>query len=67
MKKNIGSADKTLRLILVLIIFTLYFTGIIPGLLGIILSAFAVIFVLTLLVGTCPLYLPFGLSTLRKK
>ena len=67
MKKNMGSADKIIRVILALIIFTLYFTGIIPGLLGILLSALAVIFVLTSLVGTCPLYLPFGLSTLRKK
>ena len=67
MNKNIGSADKIIRLILALIIFTLYFTGVIPGLLGIILSILAVIFVLTSLIGTCPLYLPFGLSTLRKK
>ena len=67
MKKNMGSADKIIRVILAVIIFTLYFTGIIPGLFGIILSVFAVIFVLTSLIGTCPLYLPFGLSTLRKK
>ncbi len=67
MKKNMGSTDKIIRVILALIIFTLYFTGIIPGLLGIILSAIAIIFVLTSLVGTCPLYLPFGIGTLRNK
>ncbi len=49
------------------IVFVLYFTGTITGIFVIILVIFAVIFVLTSLVGTCPLYLPFGLSTLRKK
>ncbi|MEO8513740.1 MAG: DUF2892 domain-containing protein [Ignavibacteria bacterium] len=67
MKKNMGSADKIIRVIIALIVFALYFTGIVSGLLGIILMIFAVIFVLTSLIGTCPLYLPFGLSTLRKK
>jgi hypothetical protein len=67
MKKNMGSADKIIRIILAIIVFALYFTGTISGTFGIILMVFAVIFVLTSLVGTCPLYLPFGLSTLRKK
>ncbi len=67
MKKNMGSADKIIRIILAIIVFALYFTGTISGTLGIILMVFAVIFVLTSLVGTCPLYLPLGLSTLRKK
>jgi len=67
MKKNMGSADKIIRIILAIIVFALYFTGTITGTLGIILMVFAVIFVLTSLVGTCPLYLPLGLSTLRKK
>lgn len=67
MKKNIGSADKIIRVIAALIVFALYLTGTISGLLGIILMIFAVIFVLTSLIGTCPIYLPLGLSTLRKK
>jgi len=67
MKKNMGTADKIIRTLLALIIFILYFTGIIPGVLGIILIVLAVIFVLTSLISFCPLYLPFGLSTLRKK
>lgn len=67
MKKNMGSADKIIRIIIALAVFALYFTGTISGTLGIILMVFVVIFVLTSLVGTCPLYLPLGLSTLRKK
>ncbi len=67
MKKNMGSADKIIRVLIAIGVFILYFTGTIHGTLGILLIAFAVVFVLTSLVGTCPLYLPFGLSTLRKK
>lgn len=67
MKKNMGSADKIIRIVIAIAVFVLYFTGTISGTLGIILMVFAVIFVLTSLIGTCPLYLPFGLSTLRKK
>ena len=67
MKKNMGSADKIIRVIIAIAVFALYITGTISGTLGIILMIFAVIFVLTSLIGTCPLYLPLGLSTLRKK
>ncbi|NOS84906.1 MAG: DUF2892 domain-containing protein [Ignavibacteria bacterium] len=67
MKKNIGSADKIIRIIIALAVFVLYFTGTISDTLGILLMVFAVIFVLTSLIGSCPLYLPLGLSTLRKK
>ncbi len=67
MKKNMGSADKAIRLILAAIMIFLYFSGIVPGILGIVLVIFAVIFILTSFIGSCPLYLPFGLSTIRKK
>jgi len=67
MKKNMGSADKAIRLILAAIMIFLYFAGIVPGILGIVLVIFAVIFILTSFIGSCPLYLPFGLSTIRKK
>lgn len=67
MKKNMGSADKIIRILIAIAVLILYFTGTIQGTLGILLMVFAVIFVLTSLIGTCPLYLPFGLSTLRKK
>lgn len=67
MKKNMGSADKAIRLILAAIMIFLYFSGIVPRILGIVLVIFAVIFILTSFIGSCPLYLPFGLSTIRKK
>lgn len=63
MKKNMGSADRIIRVILAAIIATLYFTDILTGTLGIVLLVLSVVFVLTSLVGFCPLYAPFGLKT----
>lgn len=67
MKKNMGSADRVIRVILAAIVVALYYLEIISGTTAIVLLAFAAIFVLTSLVSFCPLYLPLGLSTLRKK
>lgn len=67
MKKNMGSADRITRVIIAAIMVALYFTGTITGTLGIVLIVLSVVFVLTSLVSFCPLYLPFGLSTVQKK
>ncbi|MBX2905206.1 MAG: DUF2892 domain-containing protein [Taibaiella sp.] len=67
MKKNMGGADRVIRIIIAIVVAALYFTGTISGTLGMVLMALAGIFVLTALVGTCPLYLPFGISTCKKK
>jgi hypothetical protein len=66
MKKNMGNADRIIRLIIAAVFITLYFTGAVAGIPGVVIVAFAVIFLLTSLVGLCPLYMPFGLSTLKK-
>lgn len=67
MKKNLGSVDRFIRVMLAVIVAALYFTNIISGTVAIVLLILAAVFLLTSLVGVCPLYLPFGLSTLRKK
>lgn len=67
MKKNMGTVDKVLRVIVAAIIAILYMQGIIAGTLGIVLLVLAGIFVLTSLISFCPLYLPFGLKTCCKK
>jgi len=66
MKKNMGVLDRTIRVIVAVVIAALYFTGQISGTLAIVLGIIAVIFLLTSLVGTCPAYLPFGLSTCKE-
>lgn len=67
MKKNMGSADRIIRLIVAAIIAVLYFNGTIAGTLGIVLLVLAGVFVLTSFVSFCPLYAPFGLSTCKVK
>lgn len=67
MKKNMGSIDKIIRLIIAIVIGVLYFTEVISGTLGIVLLVFAGIFVLTSFVSFCPLYAPFGINTCAVK
>jgi Na+(H+)/acetate symporter ActP len=67
MKKNMGSADKIVRVLLAIIIAILYFTNQITGVAAIVLGVFAVVFLLTSLIGFCPLYAPFKLSTMKKE
>jgi hypothetical protein len=66
MRKNMGNTDKAVRILLAIIIAALYFTGTLPGVLGLVLLAFAAIFVLTSFISFCPLYLPFGINTCKK-
>lgn len=63
MKKNMGSIDRGVRTAIAVIVAVLYFTGQISGTVAIILGILAIVFLLTSFIGTCPLYLPFGLST----
>ena len=67
MKENMGSIDKSIRVLLALVYAVLYFTNTVTGTLGLVLLVIASIFLLTSLVGTCPLYIPFGISTCKKK
>jgi uncharacterized membrane protein len=66
MKANMGTADKTVRVILAIAVGVLYYFGVISGTLAIIFGVFAVIFMATSFISFCPLYLPFGISTRRK-
>lgn len=66
MKKNMGSADRVIRLLVAVVIAILYFTNQITGTAAIILGLFAVVFVATSFISFCPLYLPFGISTRKK-
>ena len=63
MKPNMGTADKIIRLVVAAIIAVLYFTGQITGTAAIILGIVAVAFLVTSLIGWCPSYVPFGIST----
>lgn len=65
MKKNMGGIDKIIRLIVAITVAALYFTKTISGTLGIVLMVFAGVFVLTSIIGFCPLYTLFGINTCK--
>ena len=66
MTKNMGTADRTIRIIAAVVIAYLYYTGRISGTLGTVLLVFAIVFVITSFISWCPGYLPFGFSTRKK-
>lgn len=67
MKKNMGSADKMIRIILAVVFSVLYFTGTVTGTLGIVLLVLGGIFLLTSFVSFCPLYTILGINTCKVK
>ncbi len=67
MKGNMGVFDRILRIIIAIIFGVLYLTKTVSGTLGIILIVIALIFLLTSIIGYCPLYSIIGISTKRSK
>ncbi|MBS1952457.1 MAG: putative membrane protein [Cytophagales bacterium] len=66
MKKNMGSADRVIRLLAAVIIAVLYFTNQITGTTAAILAILSIVLVVTSFISFCPLYLPFGITTKNK-
>jgi hypothetical protein len=67
MKKNMGLVDKVVRILVAVIIAGLYFGNQISGTVAIILLTLAGVFILTSFISYCPLYSPFGISTLKSE
>jgi hypothetical protein len=63
MKKNMGTADRVIRALAAIAIAVLLLTGQIEGIVATLLGVLAVIFLGTSVVGFCPLYFPFKIST----
>ncbi|HPR31528.1 MAG TPA: DUF2892 domain-containing protein [Prolixibacteraceae bacterium] len=66
MKKNMGKADSYIRLLVSIILVTLYFTETLTGAWGIVALVVAGIFLLTSILGFCPLYTLLGIRTCKK-
>ena len=66
MKKNMGTIDRIIRILLAIVVIILYMTGSITGVAAIILGLLAFVFIVTSLIGFCPLYWPFKISTTGK-
>lgn len=67
MKNNMGSLDRSIRVLAAIAIAILYFSGTITGTLGLVLLVIAGVFLLTSLIGFCPLYTILGLNTCSRK
>ncbi len=67
MKKNMGAIDKTIRIIVAIVIGVLYYTNVISGTMAMVLGVLAIVFVATSFISFCPLYLPFNINTCKKK
>ncbi len=66
MKQNMGKTDRVLRTVLAVIVAVLYFSKQMTGLAAIILGILALVFLVTSVLGFCPLYVPLGLSSRKK-
>jgi len=67
MLRNVGSADRILRILGALVVGTLVLTGYISGTWAIVWGVAAAVVLLTGFVGVCPIYLMLGIRTLSLK
>ena len=67
MKKNMGNADRLLRISLAVLFAVLYFTKTVEGTFGIILLILGAVFLLTSFLSFCPLYTLIGINTCPAK
>ena len=66
MKKNMGTIDRVVRSLVAVLIAIIYFTNQISGLAAIILGIVAIAFLVTSFMSSCPAYMPFKISTIKK-
>lgn len=67
MKRNMSTLDRSLRIVCAALVGIFYAMGLLTGTAATILGILALIFVLTSLIGTCPLYRLLKIGTLSKK
>lgn len=67
MKQNMGNTDRIIRILLAVVFAVLYFTNTVTGTFGIVLLVLGAVFLLTSLIGFCPLYPLVGINTCPAK
>ena len=67
MKKNMGTADRVIRVILAVVFAVLYFTQTVTGTAGLVLLILGAVFLFTSVISFCPLYTLVGLNTCSTK
>lgn len=63
MKSNVGTTDKLIRIILALVLGTLFLTNTVSDTLGIVFLIFAIVLIATSFISFCPLYTLLGVNT----
>ncbi len=67
MKKNMGKMDRSIRVLVAVVLAILYFTEIITGTLAIVGLVVAIVFLATSLLNFCPLYSILGINTAKNE
>jgi hypothetical protein len=67
MLKNVGSADRILRIAAAIVVAVLIITGVLTGAAAVIFGIIAAVLLLTGFAGFCPLYYILKLTTRRKE
>ncbi|MBX2922342.1 MAG: DUF2892 domain-containing protein [Chitinophagaceae bacterium] len=67
MKKNMGTADRIIRLLLAIVLVYLYVTKVVTGTIGIVLLVAGIVLAVTALINFCPLYRLLGVNTCAVK
>jgi hypothetical protein len=67
MKKNIGTLDRIIRILVAAILAGLYFANVVTGTWGIVLAVVAVALLITALIRFCGLYTLLGITTCKLK
>ncbi len=63
MIKNMGNFDRILRVAVSLVFAMMVFNNAVSGFQYYLLATLGVVFTITSIVGTCPLYIPFKINT----
>lgn len=63
MKPNVGTIDRSIRIIAAIVLITLYAVGILSGTLGLVLAILGVVLGITGLVRFCGVYAVLGINT----
>jgi hypothetical protein len=65
-KKNLGRTDRTVRVILAVVIGLLALTGTLSGTTAIVLGVVSALLLLTSAISFCPVYFPLNISTRKQ-
>jgi len=66
MKKNMGTADRVVRVVVALAIIALFAVGRVTGTAAVVLGIVVFLLLVTGLSGVCPAYMPFHFSTKKE-